>query len=136
MPEEEVVHVVAVPKPIAPKRIPKRTAKYVNIFGNRYYLKQLRAPRFKKPFTLMGLLDWDVTIDHLEGLRDNQRKAVDAFIKAAHATAGMALSDRMEILRTVLSGKGRWGGTVRKRYKKASKEEIARKIKEISKLIA
>jgi len=127
---------VAIPVPIAPKVKPKRSAKKFNILGKKVYLKILRAARFKKPYTFMGLLDWDEEVDHLAGLRPNQRKAVSAFIKAGHATAGLNLQDRMAIMRAVLSGKGRWGGRVLPYpYPRLSPEELEKKIEEVKRLI-
>lgn len=127
--------VVPVPVPIAVKVKPKRSSKRITVFGNRFYLKQLRAARFKKSWTLMGMLDWDDEIDGLVGLRDNQRKAVSAFIKAGHATAKMALADRMAVMKTALAGKGRWGGRVRKVYPRVSPEALAAKVEAVKALI-
>jgi len=132
----EAVEVVPIPVPIRPKIKPKRSAKKFNILGQKVYLKILRASRFKKPFTFMGLLDWDKDLDHLAGLRPNQRKAVSAFIKAGHATAGLNLQDRMAIMSEVLAGKGRWGGRVKPYpYPKLSSEELEKKIEEVKRLI-
>jgi len=131
-----MAEVVPIPTPIAVKRKPKRSAKKITIFGNKFYLKILRASRFKKPFTLMGLLDWDTDIDHLAGLRPNQRKVVNDFIKVGHATEKLNLQDRMAIVKAVMRGKGKYGGEVKPYpYPRLSESELKAKIEEVKRLI-
>jgi hypothetical protein len=120
--------VVEIPKPIAAKAMPKRSAKRINILGNIVYLKILRASRFKKPYTFMGRLDWDRQLDHLAGLRPAQRKVVSSFISAAHNTSGLSLADRMAIISAVLKGR-KFGGKERKApYPRLSPSELKAKI--------
>lgn len=109
----------------------------LKVLGQQFYLKILRAPRFKKPWTIMPLLPWDKAVLHLGGLRAAQSRAVDAFIKFGHATAHLSLADRMEIARKVLSGKGRYGGKARPApYPRLSPEELRRKIEEVKAALA
>jgi hypothetical protein len=88
-----------------PKKKPIRSMKRINVFGNRGYLKLLRASRFKKPYTLMGMVRWDTELDHFAGMSDAQWDTINAFGLAANATKEMALSDRMAIIGAALRGR-------------------------------
>jgi hypothetical protein len=122
---------VAIPKPVAVRPKPLRSAKKLNILGVKCYLKILRAPRFKKPWTLMGLLPWDREVEHLAGLRPAQRGVVSTFINVASKTAGLALADRMAIIASIMKGM-KFGGRARKApAARLSPEQLKAKIAEI-----
>jgi hypothetical protein len=130
-----MAEVVEIPTPIAAKPMPKRSAKRFNILGNIVYLKILRASRFKKPYTFMGRVDWDRTLDHLAGLRPAQRRVVTSFIKVAHGTAKLSLADRMAIIQAVMKGK-KFGGKERAApYPRLSPSELRAKIEAVKALV-
>jgi len=108
----------------------------ITVFGQKFYIKLLRAPRFKKPYTLMPLLPWDKLREHLAGLRPAQRKAVKNFTAVADATGGLNLADRMEIIRKVLQGKDYGGKKLPYPYPRLSPAELEAKIEEVKRLIA
>lgn len=107
----------------------------IRVFGVPMYLKKLRAARFKHGFTLMPLLPWDKKREHLAGLRPAQKKAVAGFIKAGHATAGLALSDRMAIIGGALRGKDYGGKKVPAPYPRLSASELASKIASVRAMV-
>ena len=112
----------------------------LNIIGQKLRLRILRAPRFKKPYTLYRPLPWDAEV-YGKGRalteiarRDALYKACEAFKKVAHATAGLALADRMYIIGEALRGKS-WGGRKRKVYPRLTPEELRRKVEEVKALV-
>jgi len=108
----------------------------INILGQKFYIKLLRAARFKKGFTIMNLLPWDKDREHLEGLRPAQKKVVKDFAALASATAGLNLADRMYIIGKIMKFRD-YGGIKRPYpYPKLRPEELSRKIEELSRLIA
>ena len=107
----------------------------IKVFGIPMYLKQLTAPRFNKAVTLMSLLPWDKAREHLAGLRPAQTKAIENFTKAGEATAGLALSDRMEIIGKALRGKD-YGGVKRVIYPKLAPAQLKAKIAEVQRILA
>ena len=108
----------------------------INIFGQRFYIKLLRAPRFKKGYTIMNLLPWDKAREHLAGLRPAQKRAVSNFAKVATATAGLNLADRMVIIREALKGKDYGGRKVPYPYPRLSPDQLKAKISEVKALVS
>ena len=107
----------------------------IQVFGVPYYLKKLRAPRFKFGWTIMPLLPWDKRREHLAGLRPAQKKAVAAFTKVSHATAGLSLADRMEIARQALRGKDFGGRKLPYPYTRLSPSALKSKIAECKAMV-
>lgn len=71
------------------------------LLGNVYIIKILRAPRFKKNFTLATPPPW---YKNPEALSKGQVAQVIRFSQVAHNTAGMRLKDRMNEIRARASG--------------------------------
>jgi len=113
----------------------------LNILGQKLRLRILRAPRFKKPWTVFRPLPWDKEVYGLGKAMSEiaRRKALydacENFKKVAHATAKLALADRMEIISKVLTGKD-YGGKKRPVYPRLTPEELKRKIEEVKALVA
>lgn len=107
----------------------------IRVFGVPMYLKKLRAARFKYGFTLMPLLPWDKKREGIAGLRPAQKKAVAGFIKVGHATAKLALADRMEIIRQALRGKDYGGIKLPYPYKRLSPDALKAKIAAVKALV-
>ena len=102
----------------------------INIFGNKFRLRILRAPRFKKGMTLATPTPWDKLRGGKAALSEAQRRATSAFATVASATAQMPLNQRMEVIKAVLSGKD-FGGAKRVRYSPKSPSEVRRLIEEL-----
>lgn len=117
------------------KGLEENTLTKLMIFGTPMYIKILRAARFKKGMTLMKLLPWDKGREHMAGLRPAQKKAVAAFKKAGTATAGLALSDRMEIIGKALAGKDYGGIKLPYPYPKLSPTALKAKIEVVRALV-
>ncbi|MEM4675230.1 MAG: hypothetical protein QXM12_02960 [Nitrososphaerota archaeon] len=73
----------------------------VNIFGREYILRLLRAPRFKKPFTVATPPPW---YKNPGALSKGQVAQILRFSQVATATRGMKLKERMEEIRAKASG--------------------------------
>lgn len=71
------------------------------VFERIYILKLLRAPRFKKPYTIAQPPPW---FRDPSKLSKAQVAQVIRFTQAAHATAGRRLSERMNIIKSQASG--------------------------------
>lgn len=107
----------------------------LSILGAKKILKILRAPRFKKPFTLSEAPPWAKIREGLAARPATIERVNDAFAEIAHATREFPLSQRMEIISKVMKGKS-FGGTKRVRYSRKSPEEVKAKIAELEKIIA
>ena len=73
----------------------------VKFLGKRVILRILRAARFKKEFTLANPQPW---VGDPSKLSAAQKDIVGKFTTVATRTAGIPLSQRMEIMKKVLSG--------------------------------
>ncbi|MEM4619762.1 MAG: hypothetical protein QW607_06060 [Desulfurococcaceae archaeon] len=73
----------------------------INLFGQRFLIKQLTASRFKKPYTLATPPPWFRDPDKLSKAQVQQ---VLRFSAIAHKTAGKRLAERMDIIRAQASG--------------------------------
>jgi hypothetical protein len=102
----------------------------LNVIGAKLLLKQLRAVRYKKPYTLATPPPWSKLRDYLAGRRPAQVTVNEAFKKAATMTAGLALADRMEIISYAMKGKS-FGGKKRVVYTRMSSAELERKKAEV-----
>jgi len=107
----------------------------VTIFGSKFHLKQLRAPRFKKGYTVMSPLPWSRLRQYLAGRPATIVKVNEAFAKAGEMTAGFPLRQRMEIIGDVMRGKS-FGGAKRVIYPAKSAEEVRAKKAAIESAIA
>ena len=87
-------------------------------------IRFLRAPRFKKPFTVYYPVPWDRLRDHLEGLSDAQVSATENFAKIASATAGWKLAYRLAAIAKALKGKD-YGGKKRVKGRIPTAAEIS-----------
>lgn len=94
----------------------------VNILGAKLLLKQLRAPRYKKPYTVAIPPPWSRLRMYLRGRPATIVKVNEAFATAATQTAKMSLADRMEIIGDVLRGAS-FGGKKRVIYARVSPSE-------------
>lgn len=102
----------------------------VTILGAKLVLKQLRAARFKKPYTVAIPPPWSRFRDYLAGLRPAQVSVTNAFKSAAKMTAGMALADRMEIIGDAMRGMS-FGGVKRIIHPRASRAAVEAKKAEV-----
>ncbi|MEM1724521.1 MAG: hypothetical protein QXW71_01915 [Thermoplasmata archaeon] len=73
----------------------------INLFGQRFLIKQLTAPRFKKTYTLATPPPWFRDPDKLSKAQVQQ---VLRFSAIAHKTTGKRLAERMDIIRAQASG--------------------------------
>lgn len=73
----------------------------VNIFGREYILKLLRAPRFKKPYTIATPPPW---FRNPQALSKGQVAQILRFSQVATTTRGRKLKERMEEIRVRASG--------------------------------
>ncbi|MEM4004641.1 MAG: hypothetical protein QXM43_03275 [Desulfurococcaceae archaeon] len=73
----------------------------VNIFGREYILKLLRAPRFKKPYTIATPPPW---FRNPQALSKGQVAQILRFSQIATQTRGRKLKERMEEIRAKASG--------------------------------
>ena len=102
----------------------------INIFGTLFHLKQLRAPRFKKGYTVMHCLPWSKYRMHLAGRPETIVRVNDAFKAAGHMTAGLPLRQRMEIIGAAMRGAS-FGGAKRVTHKAISEEEVKKRKEEV-----
>ena len=78
-----------------------------NVLGAKLILKILRAPRYKKPYTLATpppwskVMEWKTAIDARPALA----AVTKDFAFYAHRTADKALSDRLKAISAVMKGK-------------------------------
>ncbi|MEM4976078.1 MAG: hypothetical protein QXT64_01995 [Desulfurococcaceae archaeon] len=73
----------------------------INIFGREYILRLLRAPRFKKPYTIATPPPW---YKDPSKLSKGQVAQILRFSQVATQTRGMKLKERMEEIRVRASG--------------------------------
>lgn len=73
----------------------------VNIFGREYVIKLLRAPRFKKPYTVSAPPPW---YKNPGALSKGQVSQILRFSQVATQTRGRKLKDRMEEIKARASG--------------------------------
>ena len=102
----------------------------ITVFGTKFHLKQLRAPRFKKGYTVMSPLPWSRIRQYLAGRPETIVRVNDAFKAAGHMTAGFPLRQRMEIIGDAMRGVS-FGGAKRVIYPARSAEEVRRKKEEV-----
>jgi len=107
----------------------------VNIFGARLILKTLRAPRFKKPYTVAIPPPWSKLRSYLAGRSVHQESVNNAFKAAAVATARMALADRMWLIGEAMRGVS-FGGVKRVVYSRVSPEARRAKLGEVKSAVA
>ena len=106
----------------------------VNILGAKMVLRILRAPRFKKPYTVALPPPWSKYRDYLAGLSEAQRKVTDTFAELGRATRHLALADRMKIIGDAMRGVS-FGGRKRVRYPRLSPEELERRIEAARRIV-
>ena len=113
--------------------MPKR----INVLGTWVGIKILRAPRFKKGWTIWPEPPWSRIRGYLaeRDKRPNLKRVNDAFAAVAKLTEKMALSDRMKIISAAMKGKS-FGGKKRVVYPPASPETIRAKIREAREIVA
>lgn len=73
----------------------------INLFGREYVIKQLRAERFKKAFTIATPPPW---YRNPSALSKGQVSQILRFSQIAHATAGRKLKERMAVIGSQASG--------------------------------
>ena len=97
----------------------------VNVLGNWLYIKFLRAPRFKKGFTLWPGPPWAKTREYTSAIeaRPNLKRVTSVFAKIASMTKGMPLHQRMRVIREAMKGAS-FGGAKRVVYPPKSEAEI------------
>ncbi|MCM8802832.1 MAG: hypothetical protein NC827_05950 [Candidatus Omnitrophica bacterium] len=95
----------------------------IKILGENRILKLLRAPRYKKPYTISLHPPWSKYREWKLGLRPKQLEVIKDFTKYAHATAKMNLADRMEVIKRKMTGKS-YGGVKIPIYPKKTRKEL------------
>jgi hypothetical protein len=103
----------------------------ITVFGTKFHLKQLRAPRFKKGYTVMSPLPWSRLRQYLAGRPETIVRVNNAFAAAGHMTAGFPLRQRMEIIGDAMRGKT-FGGAERVIHAARSREEVERMKREVA----
>jgi hypothetical protein len=103
-----------------------------NVLGAKLILKILRAPRFKKPYTLALPPPWSKVREYKTAIdaRPALSAVTKAFAKYAHATAEKALADRMKIIGEVMKGKS-FGGKKRVVYPRMTAAELSALIEKL-----
>ncbi|MEM4483404.1 MAG: hypothetical protein QW607_10150 [Desulfurococcaceae archaeon] len=77
----------------------------IDLFGQRFLIRQLRAPRFKKRYTLAKPPPWyHKNPDYRRALSKGQKAQVIRFTAIATETEGMSLDERKDIIRASASG--------------------------------
>jgi len=94
-------------------------------------IRFLRAPRFKKPFTVYYPVPWDRLRDHLEGLSDAQVDATENFTKVSEKTRGWKLAYRLAVIAKALKGKD-YGGKKRLKGRIPTAAEISAALRAVS----
>jgi len=107
----------------------------VNIFGTLFHLKQLRAARFKKGWTVMHILPWSKYAQHLAGRRGAIPRVNEAFAKAGEMTGGLPLRQRMEIISYAMKGQS-FGGAKRALRPAVGAAEVEKKKADVRAAVA
>jgi hypothetical protein len=95
-------------------------------------IRFLRAPRFKKAFTLFYPLPWDRLREHLAGLSAAQTSVNKNFAAVSKATAGWKLSYRLTTIAKALKG-ANFGGVKRAPGRIPTSAEIAAALRVVGK---